>query len=46
MLKIKWTDGITNDEVFQRAKEDKLLLKNLKNRRHSWIELQLDITIL
>jgi len=22
MLKIKWTDRITNDEVFQRAKED------------------------
>ena len=27
MLKIKWTDGITNDEVFQRAKEERLLLK-------------------
>jgi len=26
-LKIKWTDRITNDEVFQRAKEEKLLLK-------------------
>jgi hypothetical protein len=28
---------ITNDEVFQRAKEERLLLKILKNRRHSWI---------
>jgi hypothetical protein len=37
MLKIKWTDRIINDEVFQRAKEDRLLLKILKNRRHSWI---------
>jgi hypothetical protein len=37
MLKIKWTDRITNDEVFQRAKEERLLLKILKNRRHSWI---------
>jgi len=27
MLKIKWTDIITNDEVFQRAKEERLLLK-------------------
>jgi len=36
MLKIKWTDKITNGEIFQRAKEDRLLLKILKNRRHSW----------
>ena len=27
MLKIQWTDRITNDEVFQRAKEERLLLK-------------------
>ena len=25
--KNKWRDGITNDEVFQRAKEERLLLK-------------------
>ena len=37
MSKIKWTDRITNDEVFRRAKEEGLLLKILKNRRHSWI---------
>jgi hypothetical protein len=37
MLKIKRTDRITNDKVFQRAKEEKLLLIILKNRRHSWI---------
>jgi len=36
MLKMKWTDRITND-VFQRAKEERLLLKILKNRCHSWI---------
>jgi hypothetical protein len=36
-VKIKWTDRITNDEVFQRAKEEILLLKLLKYRRHSWI---------
>jgi len=27
MLKIKWTDRIKNDEVLQRAKEERLLLK-------------------
>ena len=37
MLKIKWTDRITNDEVFQKVKEERLLLKIFKNRRHSWI---------
>ena len=30
ILKIKWTDRITKDEVFQRAKEERLLLKILK----------------
>jgi len=37
MLKIKWTDRITNDEVFQRLKEERLILKILKNKRHPWI---------
>jgi hypothetical protein len=37
MLKMKWTDRITNDEVFQRAEEERLLLKILKNRHHPWI---------
>jgi hypothetical protein len=32
-----WTDRITYDEVFQRAKGGGLLLKILKNRRHSWM---------
>jgi len=27
MLKIKWTHRIMNDEVFQRVKEERLLLK-------------------
>jgi hypothetical protein len=26
MLKIKWTDRIKSDEVFQRGKEERLLL--------------------
>jgi len=37
MLKIKWTDRIKYDEVFQRTEEERLLLKLSKNRRHSWI---------
>jgi len=36
-VKIKWTDRIMNDDVFQRAKEERLPLKTLKNRHHSWI---------
>jgi len=30
MLKIKWTDRITNGDVFQRAKEERLFLKILQ----------------
>jgi len=37
MLKIKWTHRIKNDEVFQRVEEERLLLKILKIRSHSWI---------
>jgi len=37
MLKIKWTDRIKNDEIFKGAKEERLVLKILRNRRHSWI---------
>jgi hypothetical protein len=37
MLKIKWTDRIKNDEVFQRTKEERLLLTILINRRHLYI---------
>jgi hypothetical protein len=37
MLKIKWTERITNGEVLQRAKEERLLVKITQNRRHSRI---------
>jgi hypothetical protein len=30
MLKIKWTGRVMNDEVFQRAKEKRLLFKFIK----------------
>ena len=30
MLKIEWTDRITSDEVYQREKEERLLLKKIK----------------
>jgi hypothetical protein len=36
-LKIKWTSRITNGEDLQKAKNERLLLKILKNRGHSWI---------
>ena len=37
MLKIKSAERITNDEVCQRAKEERLILEVLKNRLHSRI---------
>jgi hypothetical protein len=37
MLKIKWTDRITNDKVFQMAKGKRLLLKILRNRSNLMI---------
>jgi hypothetical protein len=30
MIKIKWTDRIMNDEVFQRVKEEKFFFLNFK----------------
>jgi hypothetical protein len=33
MSKIKWTDRIMNDKVFQREIEERLFLKISKNRR-------------
>ena len=35
MLKIKWTDRIMNDEVFQKVGEERLIFKILTNRCHS-----------
>jgi hypothetical protein len=35
MFQIKQTDRVTNGEVLQRAKEERLLLKVLQNRHHS-----------
>jgi hypothetical protein len=32
-LKIKWTDRITNEEVFQGVKGERLLLKMSNNRQ-------------
>ena len=37
MLKIKWTDKIKNDEVFQRTEQERLHLNIKKNRCQSWI---------
>jgi hypothetical protein len=30
MLKIKWTDGILNDEVFSKGERRKIISKNFK----------------
>ena len=32
MLKIEWTDELTNDEVYQRAEKERLFLKLKKNK--------------
>ena len=32
-VKNKWTDRITNDEVFRRAKEERLVLKIKKKKK-------------
>jgi hypothetical protein len=37
MLKIEWIDRITEGEVLQRAKGERLLLKISENRRDLWI---------
>ena len=37
LMQLDMTNRITNDEGFQKVKEERLLLKILKNRRHSWI---------
>jgi len=34
MLRLEWTDRITNGEVLQRAKEERILLKILQNIHH------------
>jgi len=38
MLKIEWTDRITNDEVIQRAKGERLLLKIKKKKWTSLVD--------
>jgi len=37
MLKIKWTDRVTNDGKFYKERKKKDYFKNLKNGRQSWI---------
>lgn len=37
MLGIKWTDRVTNDEVFRRVNENRSLINVLKTRRGKWI---------
>ena len=37
MMKIKWVDRVSNEEVLRRVAEKKCLLKNLKRRRDNLI---------
>jgi len=46
MLKIKWTDGIRNAEVFQRTKEERLSLNISKLDATHGQGIQLGITSL
>jgi hypothetical protein len=46
MLKIKWTERTTDEEVFQRAKEEGLLLKIKKKNATHGQGIQLGITSL
>jgi len=44
MLKIKWTERITNDEVFQRKKGERLFLNFLKIDATHGYGIQLGVT--
>lgn len=37
LLKISWTEKVTNKEVLERVQEEKHILKTASKRRHKWI---------
>jgi hypothetical protein len=37
MEKISWTDHVRNEEVLQRAKEERNILQTIKRRKANWI---------
>jgi len=37
MLKISWTEKITNEEVWKRIGEEKSILTTIQQRKHNWL---------
>jgi replicative superfamily II helicase len=36
-MKISWTDNVRNEEVLQRVKEERNILRTIKRRKANWI---------
>jgi len=36
MEKISWNDGVTNEEVSQKFKEERIILHAINNRKPNW----------
>jgi replicative superfamily II helicase len=37
MEKISWTDRVRNEQILQRAKEERKILQTIKRRKANWI---------
>lgn len=37
MKRIKWEDGVSNEEILKRIKESRVLLEPLRCRRCNWV---------
>jgi hypothetical protein len=38
MVKVSWTNFVRNEEVLQRAKEDRNILQTIKRRKAHWVD--------
>ena len=45
-MKIIWTDGVRNEEVPHKVKEDRNILHTIKTRKASWIGHTLNMNCL